>query len=392
MPSLPTGRAPTDPARPHELVVCLQGDRFDYRAAGLADRGSIYLTVESRRGSTPLIYVGKARHISKRLSGHKRLLGLRSTTSVLVLKAPVTLSADDIAVLERLVFLVADRGAEGELANCVVPGHGRVSQGRYEQLRGIVLEMFKEIERKSLLAFRRPVTEILAERVSAEWGYFGALPEADLDGGTAHTNLTAGRRSYAKRLREGRWVIERGSEVKAGWTDSTPALVRALRQELKSRKLLAPTRPGVERLLCDLTFEFPSEAIWFLTRLKAAPVSFWTDVQPVNGEARPVLEWWRVRAPDALGATDAQVIRHALKAQSLVLFAPTWRAALNGDEAAASNLAICFCRKGAAVHLMDVVMSALFAVAIENKGGARGVFACLRRLMVQRKLVAAGDR
>jgi hypothetical protein len=81
------------------------------------------------------------------------------------------------------------------------------------------------------------------------------------------------------------------------------------------------------------------------------------------------LEWWRTMKAETFDAPTAVVMREAISTIAII-DEPTWRAAANGDDAAATGLALRLHPDRATPLAFDLVMTAVAACAAEGNATA----------------------
>ena len=106
---------------------------------------------------------------------------------------------------------------------------------------------------------------------------------------------------------------------------------------------------------------------------------------PATPVTRP-LTWWRTMKAETFDATTAVVLREAISAIAII-GEPMWRAAANGDAAAATGLALRLHPDRATPIAFDLVMTAVAACAAEGNAAA-----CLVMSRVVRRRRGAGKR
>jgi hypothetical protein len=98
------------------------------------------------------------------------------------------------------------------------------------------------------------------------------------------------------------------------------------------------------------------------------------------------LAWWRTMRAEAFDAPTAVVMREAISTIATI-DEPTWRAAANGDAAAATGLALRLHPDRATPLAFDLVMTAVAACAAEGDATA-----CLVMSRVLRRRRGAGKK
>jgi hypothetical protein len=98
------------------------------------------------------------------------------------------------------------------------------------------------------------------------------------------------------------------------------------------------------------------------------------------------LTWWRTMRAEAFDAPTAAVMRETISTIAII-DEPTWRAAANGDAAAATGLALRLHPERAAPLAFDLVMTALAACAADGNATA-----CLVMSRVLRRRRGAGKK
>jgi hypothetical protein len=86
-------------------------------------------------------------------------------------------------------------------------------------------------------------------------------------------------------------------------------------------------------------------------------------------QTRSPLAWWRTMKAETFDATTAVVMREAISTIAII-DEPTWRAAANGDAAAATGLALRLHPDRATPLAFDLVMTAVAACAAEGNATA----------------------
>jgi hypothetical protein len=103
-------------------------------------------------------------------------------------------------------------------------------------------------------------------------------------------------------------------------------------------------------------------------------------------QALSPLAWWRTMKAETFDATTAVVMREAISTIAII-GEPMWRAAANGDAAAATGLALRLHPDRATPIAFDLVMTAVVACAAEGNAAA-----CLVMSRVVRRRRGAGKR
>lgn len=98
------------------------------------------------------------------------------------------------------------------------------------------------------------------------------------------------------------------------------------------------------------------------------------------------LAWWRTMTAETFDATTAVVLREAISAIAII-GEPMWRAAANGDAAAATGLALRLHPDRATPIAFDLVMTAVAACAAEGNAAA-----CLVMSRMVRRRRGAGKK
>lgn len=86
-------------------------------------------------------------------------------------------------------------------------------------------------------------------------------------------------------------------------------------------------------------------------------------------DSAPPLAWWRTMEAQAFDATAAAAMREAISTIAII-DAPTWRAAVAGDAAAAAGLALRLHPDRSTPLAFDLVMTAVAACAAESDATA----------------------
>lgn len=103
-------------------------------------------------------------------------------------------------------------------------------------------------------------------------------------------------------------------------------------------------------------------------------------------QALSPLAWWRTLKAETFDATTAVAMREAISTIAII-DEPTWRAAANGDAAAATGLALRLQPDRATPLAFDLVMTAVAACAAEGDATA-----CLVMSRVLRRRRGAGKK
>jgi len=384
------------PSLSRPVINVLSGWPLPIRQVEALEGAGAYLIVREQHGAPPRVYVGEGQSVEDRLAGHERLHPDADAIRVIAITAEGgDLTKADARALERLIYLGLAAENMVELQNDNEPSHTPVDQPRFEQICAFAVDVLTRIKESGLL----PLSGRWRDALSGPGLCAQLLVEPPLEALIGSRRMWIKGHGYAADaifLNDGRCLLKAGGRIRPYVADTIPTRAALHRQEAIFAGIVADV-DGARVVARDLLFESCKRVSGFVTgstsgawKEAAAP-----KIKP-RSSSEVHLSLWREAAPQACTKEHAKKL-HAMLAKTVLFGEPDWAAARQGDVKAALRLALLATNplRGEPAHtgVLDLVMSAMLACAIDGSPGAADVFdALLLRLKLKGLAITAPVR
>ncbi|UYQ70841.1 hypothetical protein OF122_12285 [Pelagibacterium flavum] len=281
---------PANPAIRHLSFTALKPALFFGEGARRADfasqpalrRPGVYVLYH--RGQC---YVGRADNVARRIGAGRQLPEGRPEKMVAIVDEGDGLSRDDAKVLERMLFdrLNGDYDVESMINS--VPHGGAVEPGRYDQLALFLSEACATLRANGVAFLWQDMRYVFAGPATEHERLGPDRPARERPDGQIYGLEFGGLTAAAAECADGRWLVMRGSEVRADFVASANSTVGFLRAQWLHSGILEPADDvdGVLVLTRDVVFPTCSGASQFLCGAKGRSRVNWT---PLSEQLQPV--------------------------------------------------------------------------------------------------------